>query len=81
MQCGDLESKVQHRYGKTCEFSKMGSTGTGMVVDFSTLWHTAYPYHGITGMPGYISIRVSLNFFVLKLVFSYFILVNSQCHM
>jgi hypothetical protein len=32
----------------------MGFVGTGTVVDFGTLWHTAYPYRGIAGMYGYI---------------------------
>ena len=28
----------------------MGFAGKGMVVDFSTLWHTVYLYHGIMGI-------------------------------
>ena len=44
--------RVRHGYGKTRRFSKTGSAGTGTVVDFGTPWHTAYPYHGITGMHG-----------------------------
>ena len=42
--------RVQYRYRKTYRFSKMGSVGMGMVVDFGTPWHTAYPYCSITGM-------------------------------
>ena len=42
--------RVPHGYRKTHGFSKMGSMGTGTVVDFATPRHTAYPYHGITGM-------------------------------
>ena len=44
--------RVRHGYGKTRGFSKTGSVGMGMVVDFGTPWHTAYPYHGIVGMYG-----------------------------
>ena len=33
-------------------FSKTGCVGTGMVVDFGTPRHTAYPYRGVTGMHG-----------------------------
>jgi hypothetical protein len=49
--------RVRHGYGKTRGFSKMGSAGTGTVVDFGTPWHTVYPYCGIAGMHRYISIR------------------------
>ena len=51
----------------------------GTVVDFGTPWHTTYLYHSIMGMHGYISISLTF-FFILKLVFSDFISVNSQCH-
>ena len=61
--------RVQHGYGK------MGSVGMSTVVDFGTLCHATYLYHGITGTYRYITIRVSLIFPVLKLVFSYFIIV------
>ena len=44
-----------HGYGKTCGFEVMGLAGTGTVVNFDTLQHTAYPCHGITGINGYIS--------------------------
>jgi hypothetical protein len=53
-----FEAKVQprrrdrHGYGKTRGFSKMGSAGTGTVVNFGTLRHTVYPYRGIAGMYG-----------------------------
>ena len=65
--CGSMESsgcehpmegpgvcvyRVCHGYGKTRGFSKMGSVGTGTVVDFGTPRHTAYPYRGIAGMYG-----------------------------
>ena len=43
-------SRVRHGYGKTRGFSKMGSAGTGTVVNFGTPWHTVYPYRGIAGM-------------------------------
>ena len=58
--------RVQHGYGK------MGSVGMSTVVDFGTLWHATYLYHGITGTYRYITIRVSLIFPVLKLVFFLF---------
>ena len=45
-------TRDHHGYGKTRGFSKTGSVGMGTVVDFSTPQHTAYPYHGITGMYG-----------------------------
>ena len=36
-----------HRYRKTRGFEVTGFAGMGMVVEFSTLRHTAYPYcHG-----------------------------------
>jgi hypothetical protein len=58
--------RVRHRYGKTCGFSKMGSAGTGTVVDFGTPWHTVYPYRGIAGM---LRVNYSLIYLVLKLFF------------
>ena len=53
----------------------MGTTGMGTVLEFGTLWHTVYPYHGITGISQVCYNRVSINFNVLKLVFSYLIIV------
>jgi hypothetical protein len=44
------QSRVWQGYGSTCGDQVMGITGTGMVVDFDTLQHTAYPYHSITGI-------------------------------
>jgi hypothetical protein len=43
-------SRDCHGYWKTRGFAKTGSTGTGTVVDFSTLWHIVYLYCGITGI-------------------------------
>ena len=68
------EYRDRHGYGKTCGFSKMGSTSTGMVVDFGTLWHTTYPYCGITGMG-----RASPIFTVLNFLFFLLFLSNSLC--
>ena len=42
--------RVQHGYGKTCRFSKTGSAGTGMVVNFGKPQYTMYPYHIIMDM-------------------------------
>ena len=33
--------------GKTCSVLVKGVTGTGTVLDFSTLWHTAYLCHSV----------------------------------
>src|SRR5882762_5496170 len=44
-----IGNRVRHGYGKTRGFSKMGSAGTGTVVDFGTPRHTVYPYRGIVG--------------------------------
>jgi hypothetical protein len=60
-----------HGYGKTHGFEVTGFVGTGMVVDFGTLWHTAYLYHGITGILRVYYNNVSIIFLVLKLVFSH----------
>ena len=46
-----------HGYRKTHGFEVMGLVGTGMVVAFSTLRHTAYLYHSITGIHGYLTIE------------------------
>jgi hypothetical protein len=43
-------SRVLHGYGFTHGASKTGTAGTGTVLDFSTPWHTMYPYHGIVGI-------------------------------
>jgi hypothetical protein len=48
---------VPHGYGNTRGVSKTGSAGTGTVVDFDTPQHTAYPYRGIAGMYGYITVE------------------------
>ena len=52
-----VTARVRHGYGYTRGYSKTGSVGTGTVFDFGTPWHTAYPYCGVTGMYGYITIR------------------------
>jgi len=45
-----------HRYGKTHGFEVTGLAGMGTVVNFGTLRHTTYPYRGIAGMYGYITV-------------------------
>jgi hypothetical protein len=40
----------------------MGTAGTGTVSDFGTLRHTAYPYHGVMGIDGYI-VNVFIYYF------------------
>ena len=40
----------------------MGSAGMGMVSDFGTLWHTAYPCCGVTGIHGNI-VNVFIYYF------------------
>ena len=74
-----------HRYGNTCSDQVMGTTGTGTVLDFSTPWHTAYPYHSIMGIIWVNYNMVSLIFTALKLVFSDILLVffskfKVSCH-
>ena len=45
-----VASRDCHGYSKTCGFEVMGFAGTGMVVDFGTLWHTMYLYCSIVGI-------------------------------
>jgi hypothetical protein len=52
VRCDNPSHRVCHGYRKTHRFSKMGSVGTGTVVDFSTPQHTVYPYCSIVGMYG-----------------------------
>jgi hypothetical protein len=49
--------RVRHGYGNTRGDRVTGTTGTGTVLVFSTPRHTVYPYHGITGIHGYIKIQ------------------------
>ena len=49
----------------------MGSAGTGTVVNFGILQHTATRTRGIAGMHGYYYHKVSIIFVVLKVVFSH----------
>ena len=60
-----------HGYAKTRGFEVTGFAGTGTVVDFGTPRHTAYPYHGIAGIPRVYYNKVNIIFIVLKLVFSH----------
>ena len=60
---------VCHGYCKTCRYEVMGFEGMGTVVNFSTPQHTAYLYHSIAGMDGYITAGVSLIFTVFELFF------------
>jgi hypothetical protein len=46
-------SRVPHGYGFSRGASKTGTAGTGTVLDFGTLRHTAYPYRGVTGIHGF----------------------------
>jgi len=46
--------RVRHGYGNTRSDRVTGTTGTGTVLVFGTPRHTVYPYHGITGIHGYI---------------------------
>ena len=46
---------VYHGLPETRGVSKTGHAGTGTVVDFGTLRHTAYLCHGVAGIHGYIS--------------------------
>ena len=52
-----IGGRVLHRYGNTHGVFKMGNTGTNMVLDFNTPWHTVYPYRSIVGMHRYITAR------------------------
>ena len=45
----------------------------GTVLDFGTPWHTAYPYHGVTGIHGLISNGKSFYILFLLLFLKYFI--------
>ena len=56
-------AKDCHGYGKTHGFSKTSSTGMGTVVDFSTLWHTVYLYHGIMDISWVYYNRLKIIFF------------------
>jgi hypothetical protein len=49
-----LRVRVRHGYGNTRGDRVTGTTGTGTVLLFGTPRHTVYPYHGITGIYGYI---------------------------
>jgi hypothetical protein len=49
--------RVAHGYGFTRGASKMGTAGTGTVLDFSTLQHTVYPYRGVAGIHGLIQLH------------------------
>ena len=51
---------------------KTGNTGTGMVLIFSTPWHTAYQCRGIIGTHGFMVVRLSLFFFWFELLFKLF---------
>jgi hypothetical protein len=66
-----VEYRVRHGYGNTCGDRVTGTTGMGTVLVFGTPRHTVYPYHGITGISRVYYNRVSINFIVLKLVFSH----------
>ena len=68
-------SRACHGYGNTCGDWVMGTTGMGMVLDFSTLWHIMYPYCSIMGMIRVNYNKVGLIFTALKLVFSDTLLV------
>ena len=68
-------SRACHGYGNTHGDQVMGTTGTGTVSDFSTLWHTAYPYCSIMGMIQVNYNKVGLIFTALKLFFSDTLLV------
>ena len=57
-----------HRYRKPRGFEVTGFAGMGMVVEFSTLRHTAYPYCGIMGIQWIYYNMVSI---FLKLIFSH----------
>jgi hypothetical protein len=72
MQLGRLSatSRVQHGYGNTHSDQVTGTMGMGMVLEFGTLWHTVYPDRGIMGISQVCYNRVSIDFNVLKLVFS-----------
>ena len=65
-------TRDMHGYRKTRGFSKMGSAGTGTVVDFGTPRHTTYPYHGIAGMYGYITLGEHHFYFYFFTFFSHF---------
>ena len=45
--------RVPHGYGFTRGVSKTGPAGAGTVLNFGIPQHTAYPYHGVTGIHGY----------------------------
>jgi hypothetical protein len=60
-----------HGYRKTHGFEITGFAGTGVVVNFGTRWHIAYPYHGVVGIPQVYYNKVSIILIVLKLVFSH----------
>jgi hypothetical protein len=63
----DINCRDCHGYRKTCGFEATGFASTGTVVDFGTLWHTAYPYRGIVGISRvyYNKVSIILLFFLI----------------
>ena len=57
-------TRACHGYGNTRSDRVIGT-----VSDFSTLWHTVYPYHGIMGMIQVNYNKVGIIFTALKLFF------------
>ena len=69
-----------HGYKKTCKFEVTSLVGTSTVVNFSTLWHTAYLYHSITGISQVYYNKVSIILLFQNLFFlilnQYFCIVS-----
>jgi hypothetical protein len=74
---GETMARVLHRYGNTRGVSKTGNTGMGMVVDFGTPQHTAYPYRCDVErwfLPGFSdpdNYRWDSRFVLVEVLFSY----------
>jgi len=51
-------TRADHRYRFTHGDSKMGTAGTGTVLDSDTPQHTVYPYRGVAGFHGLILVAL-----------------------